>query len=527
MAKTKEKKQPRLLSQIHGEKCWPSVDNLSPCEEICPIHTDVPSYVIAIAQGKFKEALAVIRETNPFPSICGRVCHHPCETECNRGLIDEPIAIEWLKRFVADYGLKDGRRPAPVRRTRKERVAIIGSGPAGLTTAYDLIRQGYGVTVLEASPVAGGMLTTGIPEFILPSHIVEAEIDYIRALGVDIKTNTRVGDGLSLDHLSKLGFNAFLLATGTQESAQLRIPGIDLQDVCYALPLLRQVKMGQAVPFRGKVITIGGGGVALDAARTARRLGATEVHVTCLESRGNMPAFPWEIEAAKREGIRLHTSLAPQRFTDRHGGNGRRGSVVEFKRVASTQVDADGRISWTLVEGPGGDYTMEANNIIVAIGQSPDPSCTDGSRVEVSRRGTFVADPDTLATNVPGVFAAGDAVSLRGTVTEAIAMGHKAATSIHRYLQGQDLKKNRTVPAREVTKIDPETTSPWLTHKARWSMPSLSPNDAVRTFSEADLGYTEAQAIEEAKRCLNCRMCVNCIFGRGQICFETGSRLLK
>ena len=527
MAKTKVKKQPRLLSQIHGEKCWPSVDKLSPCEEICPIHTDVPSYVIAIAQGKFKEALAVIRETNPFPSICGRVCHHPCETECNRALVDEPIAIEWLKRFVADYGLKDGRRPAPVRRTRKERVAIIGSGPAGLTAAYDLIRQGYGATVLEASPVAGGMLTTGIPEFILPRHIVEAEIDYIRALGVDIKTSTHVGEGLSLDHLSKLGFNAFLLATGAQGSAELRIPGTGMKSVYYALPLLRQVNLGQAVPLRGKVIIIGGGGVALDAARTARRLGADEAHVTCLEARGDIPAFAWEIEAAKREGIRLHTSLAPQRFTDRQGGNGRRGIVVEFKRVASTQVDADGRISWTLVQGPGADYTMEADSIIVAIGQTTDSSCADGSGVEVSRGGTFVADPDTLATNVPGVFAAGDAVSLRGTVTEAIAMGHEAATSIHRYLQGQDLKKNRKMPAREVLKVDPEMTSHWLTHKDRWSMPSLSPNDAVRTFGEADLGYTEAQAIEEAKRCLNCRMCVNCIFGRGQICFETGLRLLK
>ena len=233
------------------------------------------------------------------------------------------------------------------------------------------------------------------------------------------------------------------------------------------------------------------------------------------------------LEAAKREGIRIHTSLAPQRFTAKHGGDGSRGIVIEFKRVASTQVDAEGRISWTLVEGAGADYTMEADSVIVAIGQIPDPSCTDGSRVKVSRRGTFVVDSATLATNVPGVFAAGDAVTPRGTVTEAIAMGREAASSIHRYLQGQDLKKNRTAPAKETLKIDPEMTSQWLTRKARWGMPSLSANDAVRTFSEADLGYTEAEAIEEAKRCLNCRMCVNCIYGRSQICFETGSRLLK
>lgn len=527
MAKTKEKTQQRLLSQIHGEKCWPSVDKLSPCEEVCPIHTDVPSYVIAIAQGKFKQALAVIRETNPFPSICGRVCHHPCEAECNRALVDEPIAIEWLKRFAADYELQDGRRPAPVKRTKKERVAIIGSGPAGLTAAYDLVRQGYGVTVFEASSIAGGMLTTGIPEFILPKQIVEAEIDYIRALGVDIRTNTRIGDGLSLDSLSRQGFAACLLATGAQKSAQLPIPGADLKDVHYALPLLRQVNTGQTLPLRGSVVVIGGGGVALDAARIARRLGADEVHVTCLESRRNIPAFAWEIEAAKKEGIRLHTSLAPQRFAARDGGDGRKGIVIEFKRVASTQVDPEGRISWTLVEGPGAEYTMEADSVVVAIGQTPDPSCADGSQVKASQRGTFVADPDTLATNVPGIFAAGDAVTLPGTVIEAIAMGRKAATSIHRYLQGQDLKKNRAAPAKEILKIDPEMTSRWLTRKARWGMPSLSANDAVRTFSEADLGYAKTQAIEEAKRCLNCRMCVSCIYGRSQICFETGSRLLK
>lgn len=526
MLKTKKKKQ-KLLSQIHGEKCWPSVDKLSPCEAICPIHTDVPSYVIAIAQGKFKEALKVIRETNPFPSICGRVCHHPCEMDCNRAFIDEPIAIQWLKRFVADYGLKNGKRPAPAKRTKKERVAVIGSGPAGLTAAYDLVRQGYGVSVFEASPVAGGMLSKGIPEFILPREIVEAEIDYIRALGVDIKTETRIGDGLSIDELSKLGFNAFLLATGAQESAKLKITGIDLDNVYYALPFLEKIKNGERLPLREKVVIIGGGGVALDAARTAIRLGVKEVHVACLESRTDMPAFPWEIEVAEREGIKVHTSLAPQKLTAGHVGDGRGGILISFKRVASTQVDEEGRISWTLMEGPGSEYTMEADNVVVAIGQNPDPSCVPSGQVKVSRRGTFVTDPDTLATDVPGIFAAGDAVNLPGTVTEAIAMGHEAATSIHRYLQGQDLKKNRTEASKEVLQIDPEMTSPWLTRKARWRMPSLPASDAVRTFSEADLGYTEAEAIEEAKRCLNCRMCVNCIYGRSQVCFETGLRLLS
>ena len=524
MLKTKKKK---LLSQIHGEKCWPSVDKLSPCETVCPIDTDVPSYVIAVAQGKFKEALKVIRETNPFPSICGRVCHHPCEMDCNRALIDEPIAIQWLKRFVADYGLKNSKRPAPAKRTRKERVAVIGSGPAGLTAAYDLVRQGYGVSVFEASPVAGGMLSKGIPEFILPREIVEAEIDYIRALGVDIKTDTRIGDGLSIDELSKLGFNAFLLATGAQQSAQLKIKGIDLDNVHYGLPFLEKVKKGESVALRDKVVIIGGGGVAIDAARTAMRLGGKEVHVACLESRMDMPAFPWEIEVAEREGIKMHPSLAPQKFTAGHVGDGGGGIRIAFRRVASTRVDDEGRISWTLMEGAGSEYTMGADHVVVAIGQTPDPSCVPSGLVKVNKRGAFVTDPDTLATDVPGIFAAGDAVNLPGTVTEAIAMGHEAATSIHRYLQGEDLKKDRTEASKEVLVVDPEKTSSWLVRKARWKMPSLPASDAVRTFSETDLGYTEAEAIEEAKRCLNCRMCVNCIYGRSQICFETGLRLLS
>ena len=526
MTKLKEKKQERLLSQIHGEKCWPSVDKLSPCEEACPLHTDVPSYIIAISQGKFKEALAVIRETNPFPSICGRVCHHPCEAECNRALVDEPIAIEWLKRFVADWGLKNGKKPAPVRRTKKEKVAVIGSGPAGLTAAYDLVRQGYGVSVYEASPIAGGMLTVGIPNFILPREIVEAEIDYIRALGVDIKTNICVGNGLSLDDLWKKGVNAILLASGAQKSVQLPIPDTEVENVYYALPLLRKVNMGERVAFGGRVVVIGGGNVAIDVARTALRLGADEVHIACLEARSDMPAFSWEIEAAEKEGVKIHTSLAPQKFTATRR-DGKKSIAIDFKRVASTDVDGEGRISWMLMEGVGSEYTMGADSVVVAIGQAADPSYAKGGQVKLDGRGTFAVDPDTLATNVPDIFAAGDAVTMGGTVTEAIAMGHRAAISIQRYLQGQHLRGNGAVAAKEILKIDPEMTSPWLTRKARWGMPSLQPSDAVRTFSEVNLGYTEMEAIEEAKRCLNCRMCANCIYGRSQICFETGSRLLK
>ncbi|MFC1847995.1 FAD-dependent oxidoreductase [Chloroflexota bacterium] len=520
-------KQPKLMSQIHTEECWPLVGKLSPCEEACPIHMDVPSYVIAIAQGKFKESLAAIRQSNPFPSICGRVCHHPCESQCSRALIDEPVAIQWLKRFVADNHLKDAKKPRPIRRTKKEKVAIIGSGPAGMTAANDLIKQGYGVVVYEAMPIAGGMMATGIPDFILPREIVDAEVNHIRDLGVEIKTNVRIGTSVSVEELKKQGFNAFLLASGAQKSAQLKIPGIESENVYSALQLLQAAKTGGAVRLKNTVMVIGGGNAALDAARLVRRLGADEVHVACLEARKDMPAFTWAIEDAEKEGIKIHTSLAPQRFAAGYTGGGRKCINIEFTRVTSTTVDADGRISWTLMEGPGSQYTMGVDSVVIAIGQMPDLSCADDSGVKAGCVGAFEADPDTLETNVRGIFAAGDSVSVRGTVVEAIAMGHKAAISIHRYLRGHDLKKNRGLAHRETIKCDPQLAPLWLTRKARWEMPALSPGDAARSFDEVNLGYTQAQAIEEAKRCLNCRMCANCIFERSQICPETGSRLMR
>jgi NADPH-dependent glutamate synthase beta subunit-like oxidoreductase len=393
-----------------------------------------------------------------------------------------------------------------------------------LSAAYDLIRQGYAVTVYEAASSAGGMLTAGIPTFILPREIINAEITMIKALGVEIKTNLPIGKAMSLEELWKLGFKAILLATGAHKSIPLPIPGADLNDIHNALPLLKKVNSGGKIPFRGKVVVIGGGAVAMDGARMVKRLGADEVHVACLESRRDMPAYPWLIEAAEKEGAKIHASLAPQKFTARARQDGKNGIFVEFQRVASTRVDEEGRISWTLMEGPGCKYDMEADSVILAIGQAPDSSYAEKTGVKISGRGTFAVKADTLATDVPGVFAAGDAVSLRGTVIEAIAAGQKAARSIHSYLQGRDLAANP--PGKEVLKIDPELTASWLIRKSRWGMPSLSSKDSIRTFDEVELGYTRAAAIEEAKRCLNCRMCVNCLYGRSQVCFETGQRLL-
>ena len=516
---------PTLLpSLVHGTQCWPMTEMVSPCEAACPLGQDVPNYVIAIAQGKFDEALAIIRKTNPLPSICGRICHHPCEDVCNRKVLEEPIAIRALKRAAVDYSSKTSRtRTALKKGPKKDRVAVIGSGPAGLTAAYDLAKKGYAIAIYEASPFIGGMLATSIPEFVLPRHILQDDISYITNLGVKIKTNTALGKDLSTHDLLKLGFKAILLATGAQESAKLPVPGIDLDGVTYALPFLFHAKVGGGEPLSGKkVVIIGGGNVAIDAARCAMRLKAQEVHLACLESRRQMPAYSWEIDAAVKEGVKLHPSLAPQRFNASYG---KKAGSIDFKRVSSFKRFEDGRITWTLMEGTEGDSSMDADIIIIAIGQAATPPGNIGN-VALGARKTVEVDPLTMATNVAGIFAAGDVVQVPGTVSESMAAGRRAAISINRYLQGKDIKQGRKSRAKPIFEIKPDNVPLFLGRENKWQVPSVAPSDAIRSFDECSLGYTKWQAIEEAKRCLNCRMCGNCIFEHMQLCLETAGRLL-
>ncbi len=504
---------------IHAERCWPQVDKLSPCEAACPLHMDVPNYIMAIAQGNMTQALAIMRESNPLPSICGRVCHHPCEEECNRKLVDAPVAIEWLKRYAADCG--DSEKPSPVKKTRRERVVIVGSGPAGLTAAHDLIKKGYGVTIFEAAATPGGILSSAIPNFILPLEAVQADIDYIQALGVRLHTNVRIGKDISLAGLRNQGFKAILLAAGAQKSGELRIPGANLTGIFYALPFLKAAKKGEQPPLSGTVWVIGGGAVAMDVARTAQRLGAKEVHAACLESREDMPAYKWEIEAAEKEGVKIHPSLAPQEFVSK---SGRKVNGISFKRVTSTYLDSDGRIHWTLMAGPGSDFAVDTDYIVVAIGQVPDTSGLQNESLEISKTGQVAVDRNTGQTNVRGVFAAGDVSATGRTVTESMAAGRRAAISIDQYLSGKPIVAlNGT---KETIRIKTEDVPSYFPRRERWDMPRLLPREATRTFKEVDLGYVQWQAVEEARRCLNCRMCANCIFDRGQLCFETADRLL-
>jgi NADPH-dependent glutamate synthase beta subunit-like oxidoreductase len=481
---------------------------------------DVPGYIMALAQGRYSEAVAIVRETNPFPLICGRVCPHPCEGACNRAVVDEPLAIEWLKRSIGEYEKSHGERPQPAARTMEERVAVIGSGPAGLTAAHDLVRLGYGVTVYEALPVPGGMFAAGIPSYNLPAEVVAAEVSYITDLGVEIKTNMRVGRDVTLDELWHQGFKAILVAVGAWKSPVLSIPGVELDGVHQALPLLRDVKLGKKTRLKGDVIVIGGGNVAADAARTAKRLGADTVTMACLESRPEMPAFPWEIEAAEREGVEILPALAPQQITSK---TGKRVSGVEFLPVAETSRDEVGRMSWTLVDGAEPEL-LEANAVIIAIGQAPEASFVDPSLL--TERGTLKVDRATLASEQDGVFGAGDVADMAGNVVDAIAAGHRAARSIDRYLRGERLVSADDEDTRVVFEVKPEMVPAFLARKNRWDMPTVSARDSLRTFSETELGYADWQVREEAKRCMNCGMCGSCVFGHGQLCYETSTRLL-
>jgi len=474
-----------------------SINKEPPCTEACPIGMDVPGYVIAVSQGKFKEAMEIIRDTNPFPLVCGRVCHHPCEIECNRIAIDyTPIAIQWIKRLVADNFLNSWEKAVPVERTNKEKVAIIGSGPTGLSAAHDLVKEGYGVTVYEAAPVAGGMIATIIPEFKLPKAMAQADISYIKALGVRIKTNTPIGKSRPIDSLLKR-YDAVLVAIGCWKNSNLTIPGLDLDGIYNALPFLQDVKQGKRIRLGGKVVIIGGGNTAMDVARTALRLGASEVHVTCLEARKDIPTYGWEIEKAEREGVRIHPSLAPQNFRSR---DNKKVASIDFKRVASTQVDTEAKITWILQESAGSEYSMDADAVVVAIGQTPYTSSLGGDcKFEVTPRGTLAVDFDTLASDITGLFAAGDCVVGPGTVVDSIAAGRKAASSIIKYLGGTQPKKPAT---RAIFKR--EEISDFLVEKTRPEMPILQPTQAVCSFQEVELGYTRDMGIEEASRCLNC-----------------------
>ena len=532
-------KQPTKLVDLD----W--LESNFPCMQACPVHTQAGRYVSLIAEGRFEEAYRYARQPNPLASICGRVCGHPCETACRRGQFDAPISIRALKRFVTERYGPESRNPLDLfpekpKVTHPERVAVIGSGPAGLAAAHDLALLGYAVTIFEAAQVPGGMLHLGIPEYRLPRDVVQAQVREILALGPELRLNSRLGD-FSLSDLRREGFQAILLAIGLHRSRDLILPGRDLDGVITGTDFLLNVNLGYQFSIGKRVAVIGGGNVAMDVARTAlrqqqrqtldalsssvlpdqltdperdvvmkelmdvtrtaMRLGAREVHMVCLESREEMPAFEEEIEEAELEGLKIQASRGPKRFV------GENNKLAGLETVHCTSVfDAQHRFS--PVFAPGTESVLACDTAILAIGQTSDLSFLapqDG--IETTRQGTVKIDPQTLMTTAPGVFAAGDIAFGPRLIISAVADGKKATEEIDRYLRGPAWKpKPRYV---QITVLDDHQMAQEYDEYSRLSVPTIA-LDRRTGIAEVEVGYTEEQARLEATRCLKCW--INTIF---------------
>lgn len=475
----------------------------SPCRHTCPVGIDVPHYIALIGEGKYKEAAELIRERNPFPAICGRICHHPCEVKCRRGELDEPVAIRSLKRFAADwYFQNETEFPPPFPRTKSAKVAIIGAGPTGLTCAYFLARLGYPVTVFEALPVGGGMLGVAIPDFRLPKEVIQREIDYIVSRGVEIRYGCPVGQQFSLDDIFKEGYQAIFIAAGTQKSQRVGIPGEDegIEGLFYGLSFLRDVKLGKHHRLGKRVAVIGGGNTALDAARTALRLGAEEVDLYYRRSREEMQVTEVEYNEAIEEGVRINFLVNPTRIV--HDGQHVKG--LECIRMELGEVDETGRRR--PVPRLGTEFFVEADTVIPAVGQAPDLSfLPPDTRLERTKWETLVVNPNNLATNIPGIFAGGDFVTGPTYVIQAIAAGRRGAIAIDKYLRG-DQTPVEIIDGR--SELPPEPKPPELPEtpeeRPRVKMPVLPVTERRQSFQEIECGFSEERAQEESKRCLRC-----------------------
>ncbi len=472
-------------------------EDLVPCKEACPAHIDVPGYLRLIAEGKADEANAVIREKVPFPGILGRVCIHPCEEVCRRGDVNEPIAICALKRYAADQEKSLWKEKSKVKSYTGKKVAIVGSGPAGLTCAYYLAKEGYQVTIYEKLPVAGGMLSVGIPEFRLPRDIIDAEIKIIKDMGVEIKTDVDIGKDVTVEQLRKEGCQAIFLAIGAHECKSLGIEGEDLEGVYPGVDLLRDINLGKKVDLGNRLAVIGGGNVAMDAVRTARRIGAEGAFIIYRRGFEEMPAIKEEIEECKEEGIQIHTLTTPTRIMGENG----RVKAIECVKMLLGEPDESGRRR--PIPQEGSEFIMEVDGVIPAIGQESDWACLGPEcACTLSDWGTMNVDPLTLQTDDQDIFAGGDAVTGPRSVIEAIAAGRKAASSIDKALGGngdmEEILFQRGAPNQYMGRD--EGFSSW----PREEVPELEAEKRHKVFDEVSLGYASEQAMKEAKRCLQC-----------------------
>ena len=461
------------------------------CRNACPIHQDIPAYMELARQGKLEEAYKVIKQTNPLPLVLGRVCHHPCERKCDRGKLDEPLAIREIKRLVADYAYENNIEYLPPRRAqRKEKIAIVGSGPAGLAAAYDLSIQGFGVTIFEALSVAGGMLAVGIPEYRLPKKFLEHDIEQIKKMGVEIRLNTPIQN---IDDLFADNYKAIFLAMGAHGERSMNIPGEELKGVFRGTEFLKDLNSGQRIDLGKKVIVVGGGNSAVDCARVARRMGS-EVTILYRREKHDMPAIPEDIEAAEKEGVHIDCLSVPVEII----GNGHV-EKIRCRRMALAEFDATcRRIPCDLKDS---EYIIQTDSVIESIGQFPE---TEFLSVRTTRGGKLDVNSLSLATDREGVFGGGDAVTGPLTVVEAMAHGQRAACSIRRYLDGESLG---TVP----TRADPEKYHiPFAPEEEEYEeKPRVRLKEAdlkvrTSTFEETLKTYSKEEAMQEAERCLRC-----------------------
>ena len=479
----------------------------APCQMACPAGIDVPTYVTLIGEGRDAEAIDVIRQDNPFPWVCGLVCTRPCEFMCVRGRMDTPVSIKFLKAFAAERAMSEGTYRNPEKGPDQGKpVCVIGAGPGGLSAAYYLALKGYGVHVIEALPMAGGMIMVGIPRYRLPREVIDREVAMLEELGVSFAFNTRFGEDVTLDALKDQGYAAFFLAVGAHKAYTLGIPGeSDFPQMLEAIDLLRRVALGERRIPGKQVVVVGGGNVAIDAARTCLRLGCPEVTIAYRRTRHEMPADEEEVEQAEEEGVRFSFLTIPAKIV------GEDNQITGMSCVRAQLVKREGSSRMSPVPILGSEYIMDADVAISAIGQKVDQLCLgDLKTMGWTRRGTIDVNMVTMETSIAGIFAAGDAVTGPATVIEAIGGGKRAAEAIDRYLLGLPQPQMPPVPVRRRREPCTEVPASTKTILKRPTMDMLNLDRRRTTFQQVELGYTENMVREEARRCLRCDICRRC-----------------
>jgi heterodisulfide reductase subunit A-like polyferredoxin len=478
---------------------------VAPCSDKCPAGLSAQGYVALIRAEKFKEAADLIRRTIPLPSVCGRICHHPCEEGCNRKDVDDPVAIAGLKAFVGDYVRQQGEDvPTPIEVERKEKVAVVGAGPAGLAAAYRLALKGFKVKMFEATSKPGGMLWWGIPDYRLPKDVLTAEVDYLLAHGIEIEYGKTVGKDLSLENLKK-EYDAVFLAIGAHKSLKLGVPGEELEGVVHGVDFLHRVADKETVKIGKKVAVIGGGNAAMDAARTALRMGS-DVTVIYRRTKDEMPAIGAEVKGAEEEGVKFEFLASPVKIQGKSG----KITAIECIRMKLGEPDQSGRPRPVPVEGS--EFTVEVDTVIPAVSQAPDLDAVGSKDLAVTKWKTLEVNPGNMSTNIPGIFAGGDAVSGPASAVEAFAAGNKAARYIEKLLNGESIEPEPEEKDEHVITLeDIKARMRGEITKSERILRQHLPDDKRRTsFEEVEKVFTKEEALKEAARCVSCGPCSQC-----------------